>query len=90
MSPKGGWDKVIIESLMAQCPVFASNLALKPVFGAESDKFLFEPQNPQDLAYKVESFLALQNQEEIIKVLQNHVVAEYDFKNLIKKICSFL
>ncbi|MFZ2770042.1 MAG: glycosyltransferase, partial [Minisyncoccia bacterium] len=69
MSPKGGWDKVVIESLMAYCPVFASNLALKPVFGADSDKFLFEYQNPQDLAYKVESFLTLGNKEESTKSL---------------------
>ena len=86
MSPTGGWDKVVIESLMAYCPVFASNLALKPVFGVYNDQFLFEYQNPQDLAYKIESFLALGNREEIVKNLHNHAVAEYDVKNLIKKI----
>ncbi len=90
MSPKGGWDKVVIESLMAECPVFASNLALKPVFGGDSDKFLFEYKNPQDLAYKIESFLALENKEEIIKALHDHAVAEYDFKNLIRKITAKL
>jgi len=88
MSPKGGWDKVVIESLMAYCPVFASNMALKPVFGIDGDIFLFEYKNPQDLAYKIESFLALKNKEEIIKILHDHAVAEYDFKNLIKKIVN--
>jgi len=90
MSPQGGWDKVVIESLMAYCPVFASNLALKPVFGADVDKFLFEYKNPQDLAYKIEVFLALENKENIIKVLHDHAVAEYDFKNLMKKIITKL
>ncbi|MHB0978206.1 MAG: glycosyltransferase [Minisyncoccota bacterium] len=86
MSPKGGWDKVVIESIMAQCPVFASNLALKPVFGEYSDKFLFEYKNPLDLANKVEAFLATPDKETVIKSLHDHVVAEYDFKNLIRKI----
>lgn len=90
MSPKGGWDKVVIESIMAQCPVFASNLALRPVFGEYSDKSLFEYKNPLDLANKVGTFLITSDRETIIKNLNNHAVAEYDFKNLIKKIVEKL
>lgn len=90
MSPKGGWDKVVIESIMAQCPVFASNLALKPVFGEYSDKFLFEYKNPLDLANKIEAFLTTSDREIIIKNLHDHAVAEYDFKNLMRKIVEKL
>lgn len=90
MSPKGGWDKAVIESLMAKCPVFASNLALKPVFTEYSNKFLFGHKNPQDLANKIESFLAENDKEKIINNLREHAVKEYDFKNLIRKITERL
>lgn len=90
LSPKGGWDKAVIESLMAKCPVFTSNLALKPVFGAYSQMFLFEHKNPQDLARKIESFLKGNDREKIINDLNKRSIKEYDFKNLIKKIISEL
>jgi len=86
MTPTGGWDKVVVESLVAGCPVFASNIALKPVFGEYVDRFLFEYNNPLDLAYKIEQFLVLENRNSIIQNLHNHTVREYDFKNLIKRI----
>jgi len=90
MAPKGGWDKAVIESLMAKCPVFASNLALKPVFGEYSNKFLFEHKNPLELANKIESFLAENEKEKIINNLREHAIKEYDIKNLVKKITSKL
>ncbi|MFZ2072137.1 MAG: glycosyltransferase [Minisyncoccia bacterium] len=90
MSPQGGWDKVVIESIMAHCPVFASNLALKPVFLGYQHNFMFEYKNPQDLAYKIETFLAQNNQEAIIKELHDNAIAQYDIKNLVMKITSKL
>lgn len=86
LTPDGGWDKVVIESLMAYCPVFASNLGLKHVFGKYADKLMFEYRNSQDLAYKIENFLALENRDSIIQNLHDRAVREYDFKNLMKKI----
>ena len=90
LSPKGGWDKVVIESIMAYCPVFASNLALKPVFAEYSDKFLFEYKNPSDLAIKIRTFLAEEDKEIVMKNLRDHAIKEYDFKNLIKNICVYM
>jgi glycosyltransferase involved in cell wall biosynthesis len=90
MSPKGGWDKVVIESLMAKCPVFASNLALKPVFGDYGHMFLFKHKDPLDLANEIEVFLAPNNKEAIVKELHDNAIAQYDIKNLVKKIVKKL
>lgn len=88
MTPTGGWDKVVIESLAAGCPVFASNLALKSVFGEYAPKFLFEYNNPLDLASKVESFIAETDADKVISSLKDHVVEQYNFKNLIRNLVA--
>jgi glycosyltransferase involved in cell wall biosynthesis len=86
MTPTGGWDKVVIESLAAGCPVFASNQALKAVFGEHAPKFLFEYNNPLDLASKIEGFIADANGRVAVSSLKDLVVERYDFKNLIRNL----
>lgn len=86
MTPTGGWDKVVIESLVAGCPVFASNIGLKPVFGEYAHKFLFEYNNPLDLASKIEAYLSEQDKMVIMSSLKDRTVKQYDFKNIIKNI----
>jgi len=90
MSPIGGWDKAVIESIVALCPVFVMNNALKPVFLECSDRFLFKYQDPNDLAQKIESFLSSKDQEEVMQNLKNHAIKQYDFKNLLKYISQIL
>ena len=90
MAPTGGWDKTVIESIMAKRPVFASNQGLRPVFGEYSDKFLFTQNDPLDLANKIESFLVESNMDAILDNLRIHAVKEYGLSNLIKKITDKL
>jgi glycosyltransferase involved in cell wall biosynthesis len=90
LAPTGGWDKTVIESIMAKCPVFASNQGLKPIFGEYADKFLFEQNNPLDLANKIESFLDENDKDIIMGNLRNHAVNEYGLENLIRKIVLVL
>lgn len=88
LAPTGGWDKVVIESLMANCPVFASNLALEPIYTVYGELFLFEHKNPLSLVEKIESYLALENKKDIARDLKEHALKEYDSKKLIEKIAS--
>ena len=90
LTPEGGWDKSVIESIMAKCPVFASNLALLPVFGEYKNSFIFEYQNPEDLASKIEIFLADTNRDVIMENLQREVVKKFDLNILIQKISDNL
>lgn len=89
LSPTGGWDKVVIESLMAKCPVFASNLALEAVYMGNADKFLFEYKNPSDLTYKVSSYLEQSDKQRVIEMISENVIKEYDIRTLVKKILAY-
>jgi glycosyltransferase involved in cell wall biosynthesis len=90
MAPTGGWDKTVIESIMAKRPVFASNLGLKPIFGDYWENFHFGQGNPLDLAKKVELFLAEGNTETILDDLRTHAVKEYGLNNLIQRVTDKL
>ncbi len=90
LSPTGGWDKSVLESLMAGCPVFVSNTALTPVFGEYSDIFLFEQGNAKDLAQKIEAFLQNKDKDIIVKTLSQNAIKKYDLGFLINTISSVL
>ena len=90
LSPTGGWDKSVIESLMAGCPVFVSNRALLPVFGDYSDIFVFEQGNAQDLAQKIEAFLQNKDKDIIVKTLSQNAIKKYDLGNLVSHIIDQL
>ncbi len=90
LSPTGGWDKSVLESLMAGCPVFASNKALSPVFGEYADTFVFEQGNAQDLASKIEVFLQNRDKDIIVHTLSENAMKKYDLRNLVLNIIDQL
>jgi len=90
LSPTGGWDKSVLESLTAGCPVFASNRALTPVFGEYADIFLFEQGNAKDLAQKIEAFLQNKDKDIIVKILSQNAIKKYDLGNLVSHIIDQL
>jgi len=56
LTPTGGMDKVVLESLISKRPVFTSNFAFKSLFN-ELEGFIFEYKNPDDLSGKMSDFI---------------------------------
>mgnify|MGYP000284661943 CR=1 FL=1 len=86
LSPTGGWDKSVLESIIARCPVFFSNKALVPVFGEYADMFCYEHGNTQDLADKITLFLDRRDRDVILRTLSNDVIRKYDLSVLVRTI----
>src|SRR3989344_3878370 len=90
MTPTGGMDKVVLESLAAGCPVFTSNTAFQALFGERSADFIFSFGNALDLAQKIECFDTSVDRVTIIDQLSEKVRREYGVENIITKISNIL
>lgn len=86
LTPPGGMDKTVLESLLLGLPTFVSNTAFKALFGDFQELFIYQFQNPGDLAHKIENFVSLQNRTEIINKLSEKVRREFSLVELINKI----
>jgi len=90
LSPTGGMDKTVLESLASNRAVFASNLAFKELFGEYAPIFMFTQNDAQNLASKIEEYSKLTHANEITKKVSDKVRKEYDVTTLIKKITNIL
>lgn len=90
LSPTGGMDKTVLESLASNRAVFASNLAFKKVYSDYQQVFIFKQNDPLDLAHKIQIFEDLENKNEITKILSERIRKEYAVTNLILKIINIL
>lgn len=86
MTPTGGMDKVILESLAVGCPVFTSNVAFQKLFGKYSSLFIFKFDNISNLVQKIESWKNQEDKEDIVSELSNKVISGYSVSNIIEKI----
>lgn len=53
LTPTGGVDKAVLESMSCGVPVFTSNQTFEDYFGIWSDDLIFEERNPEDLSVKI-------------------------------------
>jgi len=86
MTPTGGMDKVVLESLAVGCPVFTSNVACQNLFGKYSSLFIFKFDDISNLIQKIESWKNQENKEDIVSELSNKVISGYSVSNVIEKI----
>lgn len=87
LSPTGGTDKVILESLSCGTPAVVSNKALIELFGDHSSSLIFKEEDAQDCAQKIKFFLN-NSENEIAKDLQEKVRREYSSTTLIKNLIT--
>ena len=90
MTPTGGLDKVVLESMAAGVPVITSNAAFKEYFGAYSDNLTFERGNAEKLADKIMSLFDLNEAEAIGKAVQTTAKQRADLSVLIRTISDVL
>ena len=90
LSPTGGVDKVVLESIASGLPVLVSNHAFKDYLGVYSDRLIFKERDFHDLAQKIISLEKSEDLPDIIKELQDEVGKRASLISLIKKIVSEL
>ena len=90
MTPTGGMDKVVLESLAAGCPVFTSNTAFQNLFGEHSATFIFSFGDASDLAQKINRFDASSDKMTIINQLSEKVRKEYGIDSVVSKVLNSL
>ena len=90
LSPTGGMDKTVLESILLGIPTFVSNKAFSIVFGEYAYMFLFDYKNSRSLTEKIEYYISDTKNEEILNILNDKVKKDFDVKNLIKKIAEYI
>lgn len=63
LAPKGGIDKVVLESMASGLLVLTSNEAFKKYFGEFAPKLIFNHGDPSDLADKLKHLISLSPEE---------------------------
>lgn len=90
LSPTGGMDKTVLESILLGIPTFFSNKAFSSVFGEYSNVFLFDYKNSNSLTERIEGYISNNKSEEILNTLNVKVRRDFDVKNLIRKIVEYI
>ena len=90
LSPTGGMDKVVLESLVCGRPVFLFNRAFETVLGGWAGLFVVEDGRVAGLVSKIEDFSAREDAGSLLKQLSDKVRAEYGLENLLTSILDNL
>ncbi len=85
LTPTGGVDKTVLESMASGVPVISSNMAFKPIFGVYADRLIFRFGDPQDLYLKIKS-LMYDKEVYMINEYLKEKSKDFSIENLIKKI----
>lgn len=86
LSPDGGVDKAVLESMASGTLVLASNRSFKEYFGDFQNELLFKERDAEDLAQKIVDISVSQNKEEIRDFLLKQVEKKSSLQSLISKI----
>ena len=57
LTPTGGIDKAVLESMAAGTVPFSSNKAFRPYFGAHASELIFADRDADDLTAKLDALL---------------------------------
>ncbi|MBI2482122.1 MAG: glycosyltransferase family 4 protein [Candidatus Vogelbacteria bacterium] len=87
LTPTGGIDKAVLESMAAGLPVLTSNQAFRDYFGIYADRLIFTLRDAKDLADKI-STVIISDRAPIANYLQQVVKERSDVSSLINKIIT--
>ncbi len=90
LAPTGGVDKVVLESMAAGRPVFASNEAFRGYFGIYSKALLFKERDAEDLAAKIMTFFVADDRDRVKACLLENVRKTSNLQQLINSILTLL
>lgn len=90
MTPPGGMDKVVLESILLGIPAFGSNTAFKDMFAEYADLFLYEFKNSEDLANKIYNFIYTAHNQFILDSLNTKVRKDFSLETLINRMVAIM
>jgi glycosyltransferase involved in cell wall biosynthesis len=90
LTPTGGVDKVVLESMASGVPVFSSNKTFIDYFGGLWSDLIFQERDARDLADKIIKFFASDKVAQTGQDLQKIAKNKADIAVLIKKILDLL
>lgn len=92
LTPKGGIDKAVLESMASGLLVLTSNEAFRPYFGQYADELLFTFGSPESLANALEHLinLPLEQKQSISNFLIGSVAKHHNLSVTISSIANLL
>jgi glycosyltransferase involved in cell wall biosynthesis len=90
LTPTGGLDKVVFESMASGVPVFTSNVAFRDYLGAYADRLIFKERDAGDLAEKLEAFIHADDKAVVAARLLSEVEKRSSLPTLIGKMVDTL
>jgi glycosyltransferase involved in cell wall biosynthesis len=90
MTPPGGMDKAVLESIVLGIPAFASNTAFSKVFDEYGSLFLYKYGDSVDLAQKIYNFIHTPNSQLILATLNNRVRNNFSLSKLVNKMLQIM
>lgn len=86
LTPTGGLDKVVLESMASGVSAFSSNKTFEDYFGEYKDRLIFEEKNANDLAQKIMTFFDSGDMSNVVKNLQKVVKERGDIVKVVNRI----
>ena len=88
LTPTGGMDKAVLESIASGTIALSANRAFKELFGEYASVFLYNERNAEDTANKIMNIVNLNSQErrEVEGYLYERARTGFDLDTLIKRI----
>ncbi len=90
MTPSGGMDKVVLESIILGLPAFTANPAFTRVFGEYGDIFIYPYLDATELSQKIKKFISMSDSADVISNLSQKTRTSYGLQNLVQKVVSIM
>lgn len=90
LTPTGGIDKVVLESMASGILPITSNTAFKSYFGKYEPLLLFKENDPRDLVSCIKGLMAQLDHTEMRNFLRRAVEDRGSVKSLISKVVEYL
>ncbi len=92
LTPTGGMDKAVLESIASGTLVLSANRAFKDIFGMYERDLLYGERDPNDVAKKI---FAIKNMSDASKnkirdYVYERVKENFSLRNLIRRIASYI
>ena len=92
LSPTGGMDKAVLESLACGTPALVCNRTFEALFDRQGSQLMLHENDPLDLADHLEKLAALTaaDRASLCKPLRDRVVVEYSIGTLTTRLATLL
>lgn len=90
LTPTGGLDKVVIESIASGVPVLTSNKTFISIFENYAKYLVFNEGDSFDLAQKIKEIFTVVDKKSLQRFLVEKVKKDYSVEGVVKRIVSYM